>query len=303
MPGIKAFTKYISDDVCIQLAQQALSGTTGIGTVSTVANISNVSSATPMVVTTSTPHGLVSGAWVTIFGAVGHFSPTWPNPPDPPAWQHSINGAWQIIVLSPTTFSVSDGVNMSGVSPVSVTPGVSNGTYASGGTVYKGPLVDGHILLGKQHLAEGSSPPRIVFTFARSEWSDRGMYSPATASVEPTDRDYQTLARSLVSEVYVVSVWCWGAQVPADPEGGDKDATQSLYQQVIRSLDLMVRGAWDVNPGAFTREQPGQTALMNFGEEFVFQFKVGTPVLESVLSNAPTGVAPTLNFVPNPSTG
>lgn len=300
MPGIKAFTKYISDDVSISLAQAALAGTTGVGTVTTGANISNVSSSTPMVVTTATPHGLATGQWVTIFGALGHLSATYPNPPDPPAWQHSINGAWQIIVLSSTTFSVNDGVTPAAAS---VTPGVSNGIYISGGTVYLGPLVDGHILLGRQHVAEAGSPPRIVFVFKRSEWSDKGMYSPATALVEPTDRDYQTLARSLVSEVYVVEVYVWGAQVPADPEGGDKDATQLLYQQVIRSLDLMVRGAWDLTPGAFTREQSGQTALQTYGEEFVFQFKIGTPVLETTLLIFPSGVVPNISFTPNPSTG
>jgi hypothetical protein len=300
MPGIKAFTKYVSDDVSISLAQQALAGTIGIGTATFVANVSNVSNTTPMVVTTSTNHGLQTGQWITIFGALGN-APG--GPPNPDAYQHSINGAWQIIVLSPTTFSVWDGVNMSSGSPVGVTAGVSNGTYTSGGAIYLGPLTDGHILLGRQHVAEGSSPPRIIFVFKRSEWGDKGMYSPATAAVQPSDRRYQWLARSLVSEIYVVEVHVWGAFVPVDPEGGDKDATQLLYQQVIRSIDLMVRGAWDLTPGAFTREQAGQTALNTFGEEFVFQFKIGTPVLESVLEFVPSGTKPSITFSPNPSTG
>jgi hypothetical protein len=290
MPGIKIFTKYISDDVCVSLANAALTGTTGVGTVTFKANVAAVSGATPMVVTTSSPHGLTTGQWITILGVLGN-QPG--GPPNVPAFQLSINGAWQATVIDATHFSVAAGAP----------PSISNGTYVSGGAVYTGPLVDGHILLGRQHLAEGSSPPRIVFVFKRSEWGDKGMYSPGTALVEPSDRDYQTLARSLVSEIYVVEVHVWGAQVPADPEGGDKDATQLLYQQVIRSLDLMVRGAWDVTPGAFTREQQGQTALAALGEEFVFQFKVGTPLPESVLLQAQTGTAINLTFSPNPSTG
>lgn len=307
MPGIKAFTKYISDDVCVSLAQLALAGQNGVGTATLVANVSGVTNASPMVVTTATPHGLTTGQWVTIFGCLGNQLAVYPNvsagPPNAPAFQLSINGAWQIIVTSPTTFTVWDGVNLSGASPVGVTASTSNGTYTTGGAVYTGPLVDGHILLGKQHLGEGSSPPRIVFVFKRSEWGDKGMYSPATAAVQPSDRAYQSLARSLVSEVYVIEVHVWGAAVPADPEGGDKDATQLIYQQLIRSLDLMVRGAWDVSPGAFTREQPGQTALQTFGEEFVFQFKVGTPLPELVLEFVQPNTAPVITFSPNPSTG
>lgn len=283
MPGIKQLIKYISDDVSIQLALSVLGGSYGLGKVASVGTVAGLSAlgVSPMVVTTSAPHGLTSGQWVTIFGAVGHHSATFPNPADPPAFQHSIDGAWQVTVNDATHFSVADGL----------TPGVSNGYYASGGTIVTGPLTDGHVLLGRQHLAEGSSAPRIVFCLARSEWPGKGMYDPSTA--QPQDSlGTQKLARSIWTELYVFEVHVWGQLVApyapqGDPDGGDKDVTQLLYQQIIRSLDQMARGSWDILPGRFTNEQPGAATLNRAGEEFVFFLKMGSPIPENYLQFAP----------------
>jgi hypothetical protein len=304
MPGIKALNKLISDDVCVNLAQLAIGGQTGIGTVTNVGTITNVDRSTPMNVTTSTPHGLLTGDWVTIFGCNGTQNPGG-VPASQPAFDLSINGAWQVLVTGATTFQVSDGVRIdpAGIaSPVAVTPGAPNGYYASGGTVVRGPLPEGHILLGQQHIAENSYAPRIVAMWRRSEWPDKGMYSPSTAS-PPPDLQQQKLARSLLTERYVIEYHVWAQQVPPDPEGGDKDVAQIIYQQIIRSVDQMARGSWDILPGGFTKEQPNATNLMAAGEEFVFVMKIGSPVPETLLEPVPAGTSIRFTFSPDPSTG
>lgn len=304
MPGIKILNKLISDDFCVNIAQLALGGQSGVGKVTQVATVANIDRSTPMVVTTTAPHGLETGAWVTIFGCVGTQN-SGGTPPSQPAFDLAINGAWQVIVTSPTTFQVSDGVYIDptgSAAPRAISPGAPNGFYVSGGTVVTGPLPDGHILLGQQHIAENASPPRVVAIWRRSEWPGKGVYSPSTAS-PPPDLQTQKLARSLWTELYVIEFHVWGQQVPPDPEGGDKDVTQLLYQQLIRSIDQMARGTWDLLPGRFTKEQPGATNLMAAGEEFVFTMKIGSPIPEVDLEPVPTGTALGITFSPNPSTG
>ena len=63
-----------------------------------------------MVVTTTAPHGLISGAQITITGVVGNTN---------------ANGAFTVNVLSPTTFQIT---------PIgSATPVAGNANYVSGG--------------------------------------------------------------------------------------------------------------------------------------------------------------------------
>lgn len=309
MPDIKRLVKLISDDVSINMAQWVLAGQTStgypaknsFGSCAPLAQVASVSAigVSPMQVQTAAPHNLSTGQWIVIFGAIGHNSPNWSpaNNTDPPSFQHSINGAWQVTVIDATHFSVADGV----------TPGVSNGYWVSGGTVCSSPLIDGRIAFGAQHIAEGLAPPRIIFALPRSEWPGKGMYDPSTANPQD-DLGTQKLARSLWTELYVFEVHVWGqyvdtvAGVAGDPEGEDKNVAQQIYQQVIRSLDQMARGTWDISPGRFTAEQ---TAVINkMGEEFVFFLKIGSPIPEVFLEFAPPGTSlrqPT--FSPNPQTG
>ena len=71
--------------------------------------ITNVTNATPMVVTTSAPHGLGSGSPVEIYGVVGVVG---------------VNQQWRVTVVSPTTFSLIGSA--------------AGGAYTSGGTVISG---------------------------------------------------------------------------------------------------------------------------------------------------------------------
>jgi len=134
------------------------------------------------------------------------------------------------------------------------------------------------------------------------------MWNPSTANPQD-DLGTQKLARSINTELYVFKVFVWGQYVNTalgiggDPEGGDKDVTQLLYHQIIRSIDQMARGTWDITPGSFTKEQTGAATINSAGEEFVFFLKIGSPIPETFLEFAPPLNRPGLNMIPNPQTG
>jgi hypothetical protein len=75
--------------------------------ISSVQPITGATNASPISVTTASPHGLASNAIVTIIGVLGNIG---------------ANGTWPITVTSPTTFTL--------------TGSTGTGTYTSGGTVY-----------------------------------------------------------------------------------------------------------------------------------------------------------------------
>lgn len=91
----------------------ALSGTASWnGSTSTVTAATN---ATPIVITTSAPHGLLTGQSVTIYGVAGNTA---------------ANGNWIITSTGTNTFSLIGSVG--------------NGAYTSGGTVYNAFQLDGY---------------------------------------------------------------------------------------------------------------------------------------------------------------
>lgn len=75
--------------------------------ISAVTSVTTATNASPIVVTSSTNHNLVSGQLVTINGVTGNTN---------------ANGTWPIIVISPTAFSL--------------TGSTGNGTYVSGGNIF-----------------------------------------------------------------------------------------------------------------------------------------------------------------------
>lgn len=90
-----------------------LNGSTGNGSYSNAGlTITNATNATPIVITTSTAHGYQSQQRINISGVTGNTA---------------ANGDWQIVVTSPTQFSLWQN------SFLGVGPAIGNGNYISGG--------------------------------------------------------------------------------------------------------------------------------------------------------------------------
>lgn len=152
------------------------------------------------------------------------------------------------------------------------------------------PLTDGKILIGRQHIFEQSAPPRIVFVPVTSAWGPRAMYSRANINgANRAEVLAQTQQRSVLTETVHFEVHVWGQASPPDPEGGDFDATQALYQAVVQATHLDAVGSYRVTAGTWGDQQPNASQLLKAGHEFVFGLEFDTPVLDALLPLAPSG--------------
>lgn len=149
-------------------------------------------------------------------------------------------------------------------------------------------LTDGRILLGRQYVAEGSAPPRIVFVPMSAAFSAKDTYSstglPSAA---------QTANPSLATDTISFEVHCWGAAPDQDPDD-DFDYTEVLYQQVIRSVSHIARGACKFTNGSYTNSKANAGQMVRDGDEFVFGVTLDRPITTRVVpfERAPSDVAP-----------
>ena len=275
MPGLGALVTILSLDVVNTLV--------GAGYVVRTLPITDASDATPSVLTCATPHGFNWPINVVIAGATGNTA---------------VNGCWLAVPTSPTQFALY-AVDMSG----NITPVAGNAPYTGGATVSLA-LVDGRILMGRQHVFEASSAPRVVFVPMKSVWGPKSTYnrSPvATSRTTPNpEAQVQNANRSIRTETPNFEVHVWGVANPPDPEGGDFDVTQMLYQQLVRTMQHLAPGNYNITDGEWVDQKPTGSQLVRYGHEFVFGVTFDTPVLD-ILGNAgqvgglpyaPSGVAP-----------
>lgn len=165
---------------------------------------------------------------------------------------------------------------------------ISNDVVAKRAAGGLAPLVDGAILIGRQHIAELSAPPRIVFIPVSSTFGPRAMYSASQIIPNPTaEQKQQWLQRALLTETVKFEVHVWGIGVPPDPNGGDFDATQQLYQQIMASTHLLAVGSYKIESGVWTDQKPNASQLVKSGHEYVFMLSLDTPVLDQPLTFVP----------------
>lgn len=152
-------------------------------------------------------------------------------------------------------------------------------------------LTDGKVLLGAEHVAEASAPPRVVFVPATSRWAAKQVYGPAKVQGYPSANErLKVQERALLTETFTYRVHVWGQASPPDP-AADYDATQVLYQQVVRSIHLLAPGNYTLEPGVWTDSTPRGSQMVRAGREFVFHVSFGTPVLDQLLPYAPADTA------------
>jgi hypothetical protein len=177
----------------------------------------------------------------------------------------------------------------------SIVTAISNDVVAKLATAGYPPLTDGRILMGRQHDAESSAPPRIIMTPVSSDFTEKRVTSRSNVNTgSPRQYSTEQLAenaqRSIGTEVIVFEVRAWGTATPPNADQ-DFDITQALYQQVIASVHLLTAGSYGLSKGQWTDSKgAGATQLVRFGREFVFGISFQTPVLDQLLSFAPTNV-------------
>jgi hypothetical protein len=156
------------------------------------------------------------------------------------------------------------------------------------------PLTDGKILLGRQHHAEHSAPPRIVIIPLKSTFGPKDVYSASrVAQNHPYGPEAlaQIRQRSIATDRVTFEVRCWGVSPKAEPDPDDDiDVTQALYQAVIEATHLLLVGSYELGRGEWIDAREGTTQHVHLGREFVFELTVATPVLDKLLPVAPSDV-------------
>lgn len=175
-------------------------------------------------------------------------------------------------------------------------------------------LVDGKILLGRQEQFANSAPPRIIMTPTSSPFGPVDVYSSQPGMVSAEGRR-QFQQRSVATEYVRFEVRCWGTSNLADPtqvRDDDFDMTQVLYQAFIQAmcapaiedgksaavLGPITAGGVELETGQWTDGTFGSSQAIAYGREFVFGFRVPTPILDRLFTYAPAGVVahPTTNL-------
>lgn len=264
MPGWSQLVTLVSLDVVNSLV--------GAGYVTRTLPVSAISNTTPIVLTCTADHGFTWPIHVVISGATGNTA---------------ANGCWIAIPTDSTHLALYT------MSPDGVQSAVAGSGSYSGGATVSLALTDGRILTGRQHVFEASFAPRIVFVPVSSKWGPKSVYNRSNVQGAPSAEQLrQNQIRSLRTETTVFETHVWGVASPPDPEGGDFDATQILYHQLVRSLHLLAPGNYNITDGIFADQQASGSQLIRAGHEFVFEVTFDTPVLDRLLPYAPPGTVP-----------
>lgn len=158
--------------------------------------VAGATNATPIVITTSSSHGLSSGDSVAIAGVGGNTN---------------ANGVFSITVLSSTTFSlqnVREGTDIAG-----------NGAYTTGGYVIK-LSVDEFLsdIPAGARVATSASLSGVAVSQGVVDWSDFSFTSVTGDSSEAIVlyKDTGTASTSAL-----VGIYTYGTNLPVTPNGGD----------------------------------------------------------------------------------
>lgn len=289
MPAIVALRDLLSLHATTQLihggyrAQWGAPGTNAL-------TLTGATNASPIVVTTATPHGVRSGtvAHVVIAGVVGN---TAANNLDTATPQQSstsgMNRAWSAVSTGEYTlalYSVDPGTGQRVAS-------TGSAAYVSGGTISKA-FTDGLVLLGRRWVFTHGFPPRVVMIPKGSTFDAKNVADPRIASAESLR---MRASRSIRSDVRRFEVQCWGVgemgAATRDPDV-DYTATEILYEQMIRSAHLLGAGVYDLDGGEWADDVDGETQVLKTGHEFTFGLSFGTPITDRALEQAPEGVGP-----------
>lgn len=257
-----------------------------VGIVATTFAVAGATNATPIVVDTGTPHKLVRPAHAVVSGVGGNVA---------------ANGLW---ILTPvpnaptlvtlTTFSSQGAVVLS----------VGSGTWTSGG-IMQVAFPDGSILLGRRNIAlqTAVATPRIVFVPLGSPAWELDPYGgvigpqtlPSSLAAMSAEQKTMKLARQLTTERQKFEVHVTGCANPPDPDFGDFDVTQALYQTLYGSMfDMISPDRARVLGGEWASQREDSASLDTRGQKWVGVVQISQPVTDNPLSFVPTGTVGSL---------
>lgn len=250
-------------------------------------SVSAASNASPIVVTTASPHRFPIGRPVhAIISGVGGNT--------------AANGAWILTPTGASTFTLGT-YDAQGNAETST----GDGDYTTGGTISVA-FPDGCILLGRRNVAMqmAVATPRIVFVpLGSPAWSLEpygGVIPPITSkprrlSEETAEQATMKKQRQLATEQHRFEVHVTGCATPPDPNGGDFDITQALYHTLYAVLfDIVSAPRALVLGGEWESQRPDIQQLDVRGQKWVATIEIMQPVIDNALDFLPQSTTATI---------
>lgn len=258
------------------------------GQVANTYTIVGATNTTPIVVTTSAAHNLVRPVHAVVASVAGNTG---------------ANGLWVCTPTGTSTLRLSTFSDQG-----AVVNSVGTGSYTSGGTI-KTSFPDGSILLGRRNVAMQTSvaTPRIVFVPIGSPAWELDPYGgvipaatlPRTLASETAEQKTMKRSRQLATERQRFEVHVTGCATPPDPDFGDFDATQAVYQTLYASMfDLITPPRAKVLSGEWASQSETIQTLDTRGQKWVGMVEISQAVTENPYAfvNAGTGGTIIVNF-------
>jgi hypothetical protein len=248
------------------------------GHIATTLTITGCTSGIPIVLTVAAPHGLVRPAHGVVSAVGGNVT---------------ADGVWVLVPSSATELSLYFYTQQG-----QYLPSIGSGQYTTGGVVQLA-FPDGSILLGRRNVAMQTAvaTPRIVFVPIGSpawELDPYGGFIPPGAfprqrANETPEQQYMKLNRQLTTERQRFEVHVTNAASPPDPDFGDFDATQELYQSLYGSMfDLISPDRAKVLGGSWASQTNDIQTLDTRGQKWVGTIEIAQPVTDNPLTFIPS---------------
>lgn len=255
---IGALIALVSLDVCEKLV--------AAGIVASTLTLTGATNATPIVVQTSAPHGLLAPGHGVVSGVTGNTA---------------ANGTW---ILTPTDATH---LTLTSFSPQgAVVQSVGSGAYASGGLV-QFALTDRRFLVGEKYRFINGAPPRVVWAPYRSPAWVLDPYGgvipplsalPSTIAQQTAEQITMRTSRQVMTEPTQFRVWIIAALNPPDPDFGDFDLTQSIAHQIVESMFRLLPARYKVLGAHWTSQDPNVQKWDARGQELEMAIEILQPV-------------------------
>ena len=153
----------------------------------------------------------------------------------------------------------------------------------------------GKILLGSSFPAEFSSPPRVAFVPQPSKLEGPTRSVAGRAGMPAPEQAAMLSTRAIARRWKSFKVYCWACNFsdqthPAPDPALDYDAAQALSEIVWQSCQAIAAGVWRGEGTVAIDGQGDVPTLVRLGRVFIFDLALDTPVLDTALAFAPSGV-------------
>jgi hypothetical protein len=154
------------------------------------------------------------------------------------------------------------------------------------------PLQDGKILIGREHVADGSAAPRVVMIPMTSRY-EVARHSPSTyLPVDANGRALRWRARPLWSEALTLQCHCWGdteSFSATDPARGFNAAQALTHRLFTAAYLIMTANGCRPTAGAWGDQATDQADLLTSGHYTIVGLEVDIPITDQALRFVPPG--------------